>query len=165
MDIIIYAALCDEDGERETAYGLLAKALEEELGVSPLPKIEREALGKPFFPDCPGIHFSVSHSHGAAVCAIHDRPIGVDVEKLRRPPRRVAGGLGAEEFFRLWTAKEATVKRQGRGVGAILRGAEPEPLCRVVEGVLPGYIVSVCPSGADATVRVVAPGLRTPDGR
>ena len=76
------------------------------------------------------------------------------MEKLRPAPKRLAKGMADEAFFRLWTAKEATVKRQGLGVSALLRPMEPDPLCRCVEGLLEGYIVTVCPS-EDAAVRII----------
>ena len=145
MELILYAALGPEGGEHGLAYRLLALALERELGLTPLPEIAREQGGKPFFPGRPDICFNLSHSHGAAVCALHDRPVGVDVEKLRPAPKRLAAGMEDEAFFRLWTAREATVKRQGQGIGSLLRPLEPDPLCRCVE-LLEGYAVTVCPS-------------------
>ncbi len=146
MELTIYAALGPEGSEHDLAYRLLALAAERVFGLSALPEIAREAGGKPFFPDRPDVCFNLSHSHGAAVCAVPDRPVGVDVEKLRPAPKRLANGMEDEAFFRLWTAREATVKRQGLGVGALLRPMEPDPLCQCVEGLLDGYIVTVCPS-------------------
>jgi len=154
MEVLIYAASGPEGGERALAYRLLAFALERELHLSPPPEIAREPGGKPFFPDRPDICFNLSHSRGAAVCALHDKPVGIDVEKLRPAPRRLAGDMGDEAFFRLWTAKEATIKRQGEGVGALLRPLEPDPRCQCLEGLLAGYIVTVCPS-EDAAFRTV----------
>lgn len=157
MELIVYAALGPERGQRELAYRLLALALEREYGLAAVPEIAREPGGKPFFPGRPDICFNLSHSYGAAVCALHDKPVGVDVEKLRPAPRRLADGMEDEAFFRLWTAREATVKRQGEGIGALLRPMEPDPLCRRLEGVLKGYIVTVCPS-EEAAVRTVQIG-------
>ena len=154
MRLAVYAALCPEGAEHDLAYRLLALAVEGELGLRPLPEIAREAGGKPFFPTRPEICFNLSHSHGAAVCALHDKPVGVDVEKLRPAPKRLASGMGDEAFFRLWTAREATVKRRGQGIGALLRPLEPDPLCRCVEGLLEGYVVTVCPS-EDAEIGTV----------
>ena len=82
MDLIIYAALCPEGGERDLACRLLTLAVRQELGLPYMPDIAREARGKPYFPSRPDICFNLSHSHGAAVCALHDRPVGIDVEKL-----------------------------------------------------------------------------------
>ena len=154
MDVIVYAASGLEGGERALARRLLALALEREYGLRELPEIAREPGGKPFFPSRPDICFNLSHSHGAAVCALHDKPVGIDVEKLRPAPRRLAEGMEDEAFFRLWTAKEATVKRRGQGVAALLRPMEPDSLCRHLEGLLEGYIVTVCPS-EEAEVRTV----------
>ena len=146
MELIIYAALGQREAEHDLAYRLLALALERELGLDALPEIAREPGGKPFFPGRPDICFNLSHSHGAAVCALHNKPVGIDVEKLRPAPKRLAAGMEEGAFFRLWTAKEATVKRQGLGIGALIRPLEPDPLCRCVEGLLDGYFVTVCPS-------------------
>ena len=154
MKLVIYAALGSEGAEHDLAYRLLALAVEQELGLRPLPEIAREAGGKPFFPGRPELCFNLSHSHGAAVCAIHDKPVGIDVEKLRPAPKRLAAGMEDEAFFRLWTAREAAVKRRGQGIGSLLRPLEPDPLCRCVEGLLEGYVVTVCPS-EDAEIRTV----------
>ena len=154
MDVIVYAASGLEGGERALARRLLALALEREYGLRELPEIAREPGGKPFFPDRPDICFNLSHSHGAAVCALHDKPVGIDVEKLRPAPRRLAEGMEDEAFFRLWTAKEATVKRSGQGIAALRRLPEPDPLCRCLEDLLEGYIVTLCPS-EEAAIRAV----------
>lgn len=147
MDLIVYGALCPPGREHETAYRLLALLLERERGVSPLPELVRGERGKPFFPGAPGLQFNLSHSRGAAVCALHDKPVGVDVELLRKAPRRLAAGMEDGDFFRLWTAREATVKREGRGVEALLRPMEPDGLCQWLEAdFLPGYAAAVCPS-------------------
>lgn len=154
MELVIYAALGPEGTEHCLAHRLLALAAEREAGLTVLPEIAWESGGKPFFPKHPELCFNLSHSRGAAVCAIHDKPVGIDVERVRPAPRRLAKGMGDEAFFRLWTAKEATVKRRGLGVGALLRPFEPDPLCRCAEGLLAGYIVTVCPS-EDTAVRTV----------
>lgn len=146
MELVIYTALGKEGTEHDLAYRLLALAMERELGLHSLPEIAREPDGKPFFPSQPDICFNLSHSYGAAVCVLHDKPVGVDMEKLRSAPKRLSAGMEDEAFFRLWTAKEATIKRQGLGIGALVRPLEPDPLCRCVEGLLDGYIVTVCPS-------------------
>ena len=90
MDLIIYAALGPEGTERRLARRLLALALERELGLPVLPEMALEAGGKPCFPDRPDICFNLSHSHGAAVCALHQRgaPADSSEEAGRRHDRR-----------------------------------------------------------------------------
>lgn len=154
MELTVYGACFDGGTEHDAAYRLLALALERELGISKLPAIAREEGGKPYFPACPEICFNLSHSRGAVVCALHDKPVGVDVEKIRPAPRRLAEGMEDEAFFHLWTAREATVKRGGESAARLLRPFEPDPLCRTLEGLLDGYAVTVCPSEA-AAVRTV----------
>ena len=68
------------------------------------------------------------------------------MEKLRPAPKRLAAGMADKAFFRLWTAREATIKRQGLGIGSLLKPIDPDPLCRCAEALLEGYIVTVCPS-------------------
>ena len=95
MDLVVYGAVGPKESERELAYRLLELALQREYGLDSLPEIRRAAGGKPYFPQYPHIHFNLSHSRGAAVCALSGEPVGVDVELLRPPPRRLAGEMGA----------------------------------------------------------------------
>lgn len=159
MPLIIYASLCFEGTEHDAAYALLAQAAAREWNLSGLPEISHESGGKPYFPSRPGLHFNLSHSHGGVVCALHDKPVGIDIEKLRPAPRRLADGMSDEAFFRLWTAREASVKREGQGIARLLQSPAPDPLCQTFDNLLPGYIITVCPSEA-AVIRTVltAPG-------
>ena len=154
MEVTVYAASGPEGGEKPLAHRLLALALEREYGLHDLPETAKAPGGKPYFPDRPDVCFNLSHSHGAAVCALHDKPVGIDIEKLRPAPKRLSDGMEDEVFFRLWTAKEATVKRRGEGIAALRSLTEPDPLCRCVEGLLEGYIITVCPS-EEAEIRPV----------
>ena len=101
MDIVLYAATCPEGQEKMTAYRLLELLVTREYGLQQLPEMVRREGGKPWFPQYSQICFNVSHSRGAAVCAVHHLEIGVDVEKLRPAPRRLAAGMEDEDFFRL----------------------------------------------------------------
>lgn len=119
---------------------LLARAVEDAYGLTPLPPLERTAEGKPFFPKNPRLHFNLSHSGGLVLCALSGCPVGVDIEvmKPRRPalPRQA---LTAEEFARyqalggdwpafytLWTRKEAWCKYSGLGLGRQWGKTPPE---------------------------------------
>ena len=155
MSVIVYGAVGPAGGERQLAHTLLETALLREYGLSPVPAVLRRDNGKPYFPDFPDLHFNLSHSHGAAVCALSDAPIGIDVEVVRPAPRRLSGGMEDEAFFRLWTAQEATVKYTGEGMEALIRRPPPDPRCRVLENFLPGCIVTICPADAAVPIRTV----------
>ena len=126
--------------------------MKQRWGWRSLPEIRREDGGKPFFPAHPEVCFNLSHSHGGAACALHNQPVGIDMEKLRPAPKRLANDMEDEAFFRLWTAKEASIKRRGLGFGALLRPVEVDPRCQCLEGLLDGWVVTVCPS-EDAAIR------------
>ena len=112
------------------AYTLLASLLEEETGIAPLPSISRREGGKPWFPDHPHLHFSLSRSGGLSLCALGEAPLGADIERVRERsgglPRHVfsdgeyawfqSRGSRWEDFYTLWTLKEARVKCTGEGI-------------------------------------------------
>ena len=115
---------------RAQARELLALAVQETWGLSPLPEIARQEGGKPFFPSREDLHFNLSHSGGLALCALDSAPVGVDIQLVKkwRPslPRRVCSESelawleGQPEpwasFTLLWTLKEARVKESGQGL-------------------------------------------------
>ena len=90
--------------------------------------------GKPYLKKHPEIYFNISHSHGYAICALADRPVGVDIEKIvpirdaliHRTltdeeqnvfARLIERGYCREEvFFRFWTLKESYFKWDGCGL-------------------------------------------------
>lgn len=115
---------------------LARKMLAEALGCDPASiSLGRTESGKPYLEHSP-MEFNLSHSGNYAVCAIHTSPIGADLEVLRpiRPElcKRVCneeefsfiyaeGRFDSERFFRIWTAKEAFLKQQGRGISCNLQ--------------------------------------------
>lgn len=119
---------------------LLAQAVADAWGISPLPPLERTETGKPFFPKNPQLHFNFSHSGTLVLCALSDRPVGVDIEvmKPRRPalPRQALTqeeyacyqALGGDwpAFYTLWTRKEAWCKYSGLGLGQQWGKTPPE---------------------------------------
>ena len=115
------------------AWGLLALACREVWGLTELPPVEWEPGGRPRFAAAENRWFSLSHTRGAAVCALWDRPVGVDVEAGRKVSSRLQERLGArgeEDFLRRWTCREAAAKRLGLGgSAALLQPVEGEEDC------------------------------------
>lgn len=139
---------------------LLAFALEEALGT--VPALAKTAAGQPYFPERPGLFLSLSHTEGAALLALSDAPVGVDIERVRPiPPRLGRDFPGAEEaFWRRWTAAEAAAKREGRGAGAVLplgrRGFPEVPEARRLS-LKEGFAAAVSGEG-EFSVRTVTAG-------
>ena len=99
------------------AYALLCRALHELYGLEDLPQLSYGEHGKPYFASHPDVHFSLSHTRCAALLAVHNEPIGADIECLR-PVRaeRLRRVLGAEtelDFWQRWTEYESRCKRRG----------------------------------------------------
>lgn len=90
---------------------------------------------------------SISHSGEIVVCAVGDRPVGVDVEMIRPVREAVArrcftagerallaaAPAGERErcFWRVWTGKEALAKLAGAGVAALRRADVTAPPANV----------------------------------
>ncbi|MFD8755223.1 4'-phosphopantetheinyl transferase family protein [Kitasatospora sp. NPDC059577] len=82
--------------------------------------------GKPYLPDHPGVHVSLSHTRGVVAAGAGHQPVGVDVElsarggSLRAVARRVlapaelalveADPEPDRAFLRLWVRKESLIK-------------------------------------------------------
>lgn len=122
---------CDErraicaarSGRRGSALGmsLLLSVLRREYGLEVLPKIAEGPNGKPFFPERPEIHFSLSHSAGHILCAVASEPLGVDIEYRRSLQPGLSERIMSEserrdfDFFQLWTLRESFFKLTGDG--------------------------------------------------
>ena len=65
------------------AYQLLKQGLREEYGIMENPVFEYNEHGKPSIVGHPEICFNLSHCKEAVVCAVSDKPVGVDVESIR----------------------------------------------------------------------------------
>ncbi len=91
--------------------------------------------GKPYITDYENVHFNLSNSGDMVVCAVGTDEIGVDIEKIRPIKEQVINKVccskelkylenstdKTSEFIRIWTAKEAYVKRSGEGLKGDLK--------------------------------------------
>lgn len=110
-------------------YMILQLALWEKFRWKELPEVALTDMGKPYFPDYPGVRFNLSHTGGAVLVGVSDQDIGVDIEKIRpvsqRSMQRLAGVATEREFFQNWVRREARSKRGGSGVGTMMRSESP----------------------------------------
>lgn len=114
----IYAAtLRNRDGSKRVRE-LLSYGYQEMFGEK-MPKIAKTDKGKPYFPNRPEIHFSLSHTDTHVLCALGREPVGADIQTVRRVSERVIRRVCTEnelksfDFFQLWTLKESWIKLNG----------------------------------------------------
>ena len=116
---------------REQARQLLAWSTRQQWGLDPLPDLALWERGKPYFPHLPHCQFNLSHSGTLALCALSDRPVGVDIQMVRPVWRDSLIDRSCtleertwlrsrqdrpEEFAALWAAKECLGKQNGDGL-------------------------------------------------
>lgn len=124
-------------------------------------------------PEIEGLHFNLSHSQDYVVCAVGDKAVGCDIEKIGKIREQVAkrfftenevvflncydGEKKTEEFYRIWTMKESYMKMTGEGLSLdskriafsigetiqVYRDGE-RCSCFIKEYHLPGYKLTVC---------------------
>lgn len=127
------------------ADGLTREMLAETLHCTPEEvAFTYTAAGKPLTEDA---HFSVSHSGSVVACAVSDVPVGIDVERIRPVPPRLGRALGEwqseEDFWQLWTHREAALKCRGETLGAWKRSGE-EGLTFSSLAAPEGYAAAMC---------------------
>lgn len=157
-------------GKKESfAAGILLKKVCERHGISD----HVIKIGEHGKPELEGFYFNLSHSGDMVLCAVSEKPVGCDIEKIEVPALKIAKrfftenenqyleNVGedrkAEEFFRLWTMKEAYVKMTGEGLTCSLKDFEVEignliriyrnrelQKCCMKEYSIQGYKATVC---------------------
>lgn len=116
------------------AHRLLCFALKSAYGIEPLPDDWAVGeYGKPYLKDLSGVHFNISHSGNMAMCVLHEKPVGADIELVRPPRPGLEQKIMSESerqvfsrcddkvkfFYRVWTLKESYMKYTGCGLGAL----------------------------------------------
>lgn len=94
-------------------------------------QVQTTEQGKPFLTAFPEFHFNVTHSKKNIMVALSRMVVGIDLEKIRKldvirmaqrffsPQELLLLGKKNEhqqQFFKLWTAKEAALKADGQGI-------------------------------------------------
>ena len=101
----------------------LNKILREKFGLLN-PRFLYNEHGKPLLDGVP-LFFNVTHSGSITAAVFGERECGIDAEE-RKPrktetiEKRLTAAERQEDFFRLWTAKEAYVKYKGASLAAML---------------------------------------------
>jgi len=115
------------------SYLLLIYALHKEFKLSS-PTIAYTDKGKPYLSDYPDIHFNISHCPLGCVCAVSDKPIGVDIQDVRPFSQDIANRCCSVEelllltqsadpaacFTQMWAMKESYLKMTGEGIAQSL---------------------------------------------
>ncbi len=145
-----------EDSHANLYGKLLLKKGLEELGLdSSLTNLRYTKYGRPYLENKPD--FSISHSSCFAVCAIStDSKIGIDIEKVKPVPIYDFKEQFSEEewnmiltsdnlyfwFYYYWTAKEAVIKADGKGLSLPLESIIIKDNKTIIEQTL-WYIKSI----------------------
>ena len=95
-------------------------------------RIAEGDYGKPYFPDYPEIHFSISHSEKMVIAVFADTEVGCDIEYMVSADLEIAERFFCraeyefimrhkkqdrkEAFYRIWTLKESFMKAVGSGL-------------------------------------------------
>lgn len=156
----------EDDKKRTVASEMLARKAVDEWCNIPAESIvfDKTETGKPYAKGLP-VEFNMSHSGNMVVCAVDNKPVGIDIEKIRPIDLTVARRICTDEelvylfnytpteqdfayttdyeiltrFFELWTAKEAYGKCLGVGISDIRKPIPPLAQFNLQEE----YIVSV----------------------
>lgn len=161
------------------AWLLLAYALQKK-GIA-APRLAYSENGKPYLADHADVHFNLSHSGEAVMCAVSDSAVGCDIQEIcnvdtamakrffhPEEQARLAAAPVEEQrtlFCRIWAAKESFVKLLGSGISRGMRDFSVDfagaPCIRgektyyIKEVGSDGYAACVCSVDAETHMHIV----------
>ena len=102
----------------------LLRRLLGQLGIDAT--IDRLPSGQPVLADS-SVFISIAHCEDFVACAVSEKPVGIDIEKIKPVKQGMAEKVCTPEeqqfvqgddarFFEVWTAKEAYFKMLGTGI-------------------------------------------------
>lgn len=135
---------CRDDKIRSLGAGILLSRALSRAGVDENAEISVDGKGKPYLKGRNDLYFNLSHSGNLVMCAVSEREVGCDIERVQSGRLDVAKrfftdeerafvDLGADEdekntrFARVWTLKESFVKANGAGLALGLRNFSVVP--------------------------------------
>ena len=101
-------------------------------------KFGKNQYGKPYLQGYPDFNFNISHSEDFVVCAVDSKPVGIDIEAVKRIEYKdIAKNFFTErefnyivkqksdiqlnKFYEIWTLKESYMKCTGKGFSILLK--------------------------------------------
>ena len=155
---------CEMDGKLNLFSHLLVRYLAcTVLGLNNVElSFEKNIYGKPYLTGFPSFNYNISHTRNAIALGISDKPIGIDIEKIRVIDYKIADRFFCKNeleyilsnienqeslFFEIWTKKEAYIKWMGKGLSIPLTSFDVtsvEMEKRLSLFRLGDYIISVC---------------------
>ena len=123
----------DADKIRSAAGACLIRSAAAERFPGERLTISKTDLGKPYISGKSGYEFNLSHSGDLIVLAVDDRPIGIDVEKIKDKNWEIFHRYLTEaemsmikesddpigRFYEVWTIREAFSKEEGLGLSIL----------------------------------------------
>lgn len=108
--------------------------------------------GKPYLASC-DLFFNLSHCRDMVVCAVFDREVGIDIQKIDYRKRvinrvctraEVASIKTPEDFTRMWVLKESFAKCDGTGLSYGLKNINTESLKDYEVFKIGDFLVATC---------------------
>lgn len=123
-------------------YLMLQYALRECFGIAAF-RVNFPEYGRPYLPEYPHIHFSISHCKEGCAVAVAHKPIGVDIQEIRPFSWSVAERVCCESelaqlekcadqekcFTKMWTIKESYIKMIGQGLSYGMDRIDTNKVC------------------------------------